>query len=266
MSSSNGKAKPRRSRRARTRWPVLLIDPPWKMQNYGMAKHGAQRAHYSGMTTPELCALPVGELAEENALCFLWSTGPKDAEAAHVELLRAWGFRPTTCAFSWVKCYPTCIGCGHHWDDHVPDPAGHDVPGRCVHRGKLPRGAPRTGVAELDQVACFCPGFSPKAYFGTGCYTGGGTERVWLGVKGGGFSKARKHKDIRHTLIAPLPCHPGTRRKIHSAKPTAIHDRIERLAAGPYLELFARRAHPGWSVWGKQAPDAIACVLDDAAE
>ena len=27
---------------------------------------------------------------------------------------------------------------------------------------------------------------------------------------------------------------------------------IERLAAGPYLEMFARGARPGWDVWGDQ--------------
>ncbi len=38
----------------------------------------------------------------------------------------------------------------------------------------------------------------------------------------------------------------------HSRKPDGIHERIERLVAGPYLELFARQQRPGWTVWGNQ--------------
>jgi hypothetical protein len=31
------------------------------------------------------------------------------------------------------------------------------------------------------------------------------------------------------------------------------HRRIERLVAGPYLELFARETKPGWECWGDEA-------------
>lgn len=251
----------RRRRGPGRTWPVILADNPWRFANYGMAKHGAQRAHYKGMTVAELCALPVAQLTPRNALCFLWCTGPKEAEGAHIEVLRAWGFRPTTAAFTWTKVYPKCQSCNHDWNEHAP--TEHDVPGRCGHRDPLPRGAALTGRAELDGIACPCRGFSPKLYFGTGCYTGGGTERVWLGVKGGGFSAARFEKDIRHSFIAPLPCYPGTKKKRHSAKPEEIARRIERMAAGPYLELFRRGpARRGWSAWGNETDGSVACLLD----
>jgi N6-adenosine-specific RNA methylase IME4 len=32
-----------------------------------------------------------------------------------------------------------------------------------------------------------------------------------------------------------------------------VRERIERLVAGPYLELFARETKPGWHCWGDQA-------------
>ena len=38
----------------------------------------------------------------------------------------------------------------------------------------------------------------------------------------------------------------------HSEKPTEIHARIERLVAGPYVELFARKPVPGWDAWGNE--------------
>lgn len=39
----------------------------------------------------------------------------------------------------------------------------------------------------------------------------------------------------------------------HSAKPEGLQDIVERVSPGPYLELFARRARPGWDAWGNDA-------------
>ena len=48
--------------------------------------------------------------------------------------------------------------------------------------------------------------------------------------------------------------------------PTRCTSRIERLVAGPYLELFARERVPGWTVWGNEiAPDQMH-PLSEAAE
>ena len=41
-------------------------------------------------------------------------------------------------------------------------------------------------------------------------------------------------------------------RREHSRKPACIHERIERLVAGPYVELFARARRPGWHCWGNE--------------
>jgi N6-adenosine-specific RNA methylase IME4 len=42
-------------------------------------------------------------------------------------------------------------------------------------------------------------------------------------------------------------------RREHSRKPDEMYGYIERLADGPYLEMFARRSRPGWDAWGTQA-------------
>jgi len=55
----------------------------------------------------------------------------------------------------------------------------------------------------------------------------------------------RLNADVRQGIIAP--------RREHSRKPDGIHERIERLVAGPYLELFARQSRPGWTTWGNEA-------------
>ena len=38
----------------------------------------------------------------------------------------------------------------------------------------------------------------------------------------------------------------------HSAKPEAFQDMVETVSPGPYLELFARRHRPNWTVWGNE--------------
>lgn len=38
----------------------------------------------------------------------------------------------------------------------------------------------------------------------------------------------------------------------HSEKPAAFMDMVERVAPGPYLELFARRRRLGWDAWGDE--------------
>lgn len=45
--------------------------------------------------------------------------------------------------------------------------------------------------------------------------------------------------------------------KVHSRKPEAAQDLIERASPGPYLELFARRPRLGWSIWGNEVESAI---------
>lgn len=49
-----------------------------------------------------------------------------------------------------------------------------------------------------------------------------------------------------------------TRKREHSRKPEEQYEVIEQCSPGPYLELFARQARPGWDVWGDEAPDRVA--------
>lgn len=54
----------------------------------------------------------------------------------------------------------------------------------------------------------------------------------------------RLHSGVRQIIEAP--------RREHSRKPDETHARIQRLVAGPYLEMFAREPREGWTVWGNQ--------------
>jgi N6-adenosine-specific RNA methylase IME4 len=93
--------------------------------------------------------------------------------------------------------------------------------------------------ADASQIDMFRAG--ADVAIGTGYWTRANTEPCLLATRG---KPRRLHADVRQAIIAP--------RRQHSRKPDEIHDRIERLVAGPYLELFARRRRPGWTAWGNE--------------
>ncbi len=53
------------------------------------------------MRLPEIKALPVATIADENCMLFLWATFPNLSEA--LEVMRSWGFQYKTLGFSWIK-------------------------------------------------------------------------------------------------------------------------------------------------------------------
>lgn len=77
--------------------------------------------------------------------------------------------------------------------------------------------------------------------FGTGyCYRS--AAEFWLlGTRGKPKGLSRS---IRNLIVAPI--------REHSRKPDQMADDVERLFAGPYLELFARQRRPGWDCWGNE--------------
>lgn len=78
--------------------------------------------------------------------------------------------------------------------------------------------------------------------FGTGYTTRQNAELVLLGRRG---NPKRGAKDVFQIICAP--------RREHSRKPDEFYTRVERYAAGPRLELFARQSREGWVSWGNQA-------------
>ena len=78
-------------------------------------------------------------------------------------------------------------------------------------------------------------------HMGQGYWTRADPEACWLATRG---SPKRLYADVRQLIVAPV--------MEHSRKPDGVHERIERLASGPYCELFARQKRKGWDVWGNQ--------------
>lgn len=91
------------------RYPILCADPPWRYENPPIG--GSNRSienHYPTMTLEEICALPVAQVAADDALLYLWATAPKLAECFKV--VESWGFEYRT-NLVWVK---DKIGMGYH--------------------------------------------------------------------------------------------------------------------------------------------------------
>lgn len=62
------------------------------------------KQHYSTMKLDDIKHLPVGDIAEENSILFLWSTFPQLPSA--IDVIKAWGFEYFGAAFVWVKRNP----------------------------------------------------------------------------------------------------------------------------------------------------------------
>lgn len=78
---------------------------------------------------------------------------------------------------------------------------------------------------------------------GVGFYFRNVTELVLFGVRGS--MRTLKPGRTQVNLFS-------TRKREHSRKPDEIYQLIESCSPGPYLELFARFPHEGWSQWGNE--------------
>lgn len=82
------------------KYRVIYADPPWKYNNSGLDDYGHAEGHYPCMSILELCDLPVDEIAEDNAVLFMWTTSPFLEDSFKV--VSAWGFKYKT-SFIWDK-------------------------------------------------------------------------------------------------------------------------------------------------------------------
>ena len=85
------------------KYNIIYADPPWAYA-WGKGKDGghfAPEKHYSIMSTDEICQLDVKALADKNCALFMWATMPCLPDA--IRVMKEWGFKYKTCAFTWVK-------------------------------------------------------------------------------------------------------------------------------------------------------------------
>lgn len=83
---------------AARRFRTILADPPWEIgQKDG--RYGAHR-HYPLMTLDRITALPVADLAEDDAHLYLWTINGALREGS--EVMEAWGFTYRA-PLTWIK-------------------------------------------------------------------------------------------------------------------------------------------------------------------
>lgn len=82
------------------KYQVIVSDPPWKYDARGEDTTHRGKNLYPEMTVPEICALPVGSLAQDDCVMFLWTTNAFMRGA--YDCLDAWGFQEKT-ILTWDK-------------------------------------------------------------------------------------------------------------------------------------------------------------------
>lgn len=85
------------------KYKVIYADPPWQYGDKRTGLGGAEK-HYPTMPLKDICALPISELADKDALLFIWVTFPTLPDA--LEVIKSWGFKYKTLGFAWIKTNP----------------------------------------------------------------------------------------------------------------------------------------------------------------
>jgi N6-adenosine-specific RNA methylase IME4 len=96
--------------------------------------------------------------------------------------------------------------------------------------------------AKLNKHAAASVYTDRDFFTGLGFWTRANPEICLLATRG---HPKRRRADVKKLIVSP--------RREHSRKPDEAYERIEALCEGPYLELFARSARPGWDRWGAES-------------
>lgn len=84
------------------KYKIIYADPPWSFKVW--SKKGLDRSaenHYRTMSKESIQNIPIVKLSDKDCALFLWVTAPCLEEG--LELIKAWGFKYKTIAFSWIK-------------------------------------------------------------------------------------------------------------------------------------------------------------------
>jgi N6-adenosine-specific RNA methylase IME4 len=101
------------------RYRTIVADPPWKTtagpltgaEHFEGPKGPSRPLPYRTMTVEQICALPVRDLAADDAALYLWTTNGYLPRA--FDVVRAWGFKYST-TIVWTK-NPMGSGLGGAW-------------------------------------------------------------------------------------------------------------------------------------------------------
>ncbi len=86
------------------KYKIIYADPPWRYNDkLNLQNEGAEN-HYLTMSLEDIKNLEVSNITDKNCILFLWATMPLLQEA--FEVIKSWGFKYKTCAFTWIKTNP----------------------------------------------------------------------------------------------------------------------------------------------------------------
>lgn len=219
-----------------TPFTTIVADPPWQYSDQltmFATKRGAA-ANYPTLSVQEICdlyepsvispqrrrpGLLAGHPIADVAFCGLWATKDILLEGIAVRVLNAWGFAPKQIV-PWVKGRIDKRLVGDNGDEFRQ--ATWDVEAALVLQ---------MGMGRIFRNC---------------------VEYLVIGVRGEGYSKLLLSKASNGLVLAEEDSVILAPRTRHSTKPEASYQLIERTLPGPYLELFARKARPGWTCWGNE--------------
>lgn len=82
-------------------YSIIYADPPWKFGRTGKKKWKPASHYYQTLSPKQLSALPIGSLAKEDCILFMWVVSPELDKC--IEVGKAWGFEYITVGFVWYK-------------------------------------------------------------------------------------------------------------------------------------------------------------------
>lgn len=209
------------------KYSIIYADPPWSYDDKAdSGKRGAGHK-YPTMSIYEIMALPVRQIAEKDALCFLWTTGPMLEEAKQV--MKAWGFTFRTVAFVWVKLNKSY--------------------GKVMQKVVMREVNEYGGIYDAEWGQRILEDVLREAVFkGMGNYTRSNVEYVYVGSRG--KNPERADKSVGQVIFAP--------RGQHSEKPERVREEIDLIYRdGARIELFARQRVGGWDAWGLEVDERL---------
>lgn len=219
---------------AAPKFQTVVADPAWQPRDALPGPGRGASKHYSTMSTPDIRSLAyrLPPIADD-ALLFLWrlSSMPFDG----LDVCRAWGFEPVS-EIVWVK---------------VPKASPDILIEKAVR--VVERDEPVVDTADVSMIRAG----EMMRLAGARVFESARAVRMLLGhyvrlshevciiaARKGAASRILAH-DVPSVFFAPL----GR----HSEKPAAFYDIVERLAPGPYLELFARTPrNDQWTCMGDE--------------
>jgi len=86
------------------KYQIIYADPPWSYDDPKGNDPKLGGITYPVMTNEEIASLPIINITDNNCSLFFWVTMPKLEDA--FPIIKAWGFKYITCAFTWVKLNP----------------------------------------------------------------------------------------------------------------------------------------------------------------